>query len=391
MSDRRDMLRTALAFAFVGMMLMIPVQVGYATAYTATTTSANNSISANYFTVNLYEKTDTNYGSDTNYVATSSIVNTSLNTIKYTKDPNNPTINRLDGSFNITKNNIFLRISETGYSGGTYIASASGTAIDGGGYDILTAGIVLLYEYGGMTTGSDPTPIWNQVNDENHPLLPNTYYMLKYYVDFDDVVIHGTPVNNNLSLSITPYMTVTETILMNGSYAPGTGSVTIGYSSNNDAQAVIAENDPSNLNGFDLIDASDSTNYSSGGQHCQAINIDNPNSSGITSGGRANVTVKIPANTKFIIAVDGGGGNPHNTIDISITGGGINKSYTGIKLKSDTYVKPSGETNSVPNPTPDSNWFVTTDSNGISIHFQSTNGNGGTDNAQVYIVLCPTT
>ena len=48
------MLRTALAFAFVGMMLMIPVQVGYATAYTATTTSSGNTISADYFTVGLY-------------------------------------------------------------------------------------------------------------------------------------------------------------------------------------------------------------------------------------------------------------------------------------------------------------------------------------------------
>ena len=196
--------------------------------------------------------------------------------------------------------------------------------------------------------------------------------------------------NNKLNLTITPQITITRTSPLDGSFIPGSGSITISYSSNNDAQAIISENDSENLNGFDLIDATEDTNYTSGGQHCQAVNIDNPNSEGITSGGKADVDVKIPANTKFIVAIDGSGGNKHNTITVTITATGINYTET-TPLRSDIYLTPNGTSNSMPNPTPNSNWFVTTDSNGINIHFLSDNSNGGTDGAKAYIVLCPST
>ncbi len=378
------------AILSVATMMVAPVSVGYASSYTATTQSTGNEISTSYFNVNLYLKTDTNYGSDLNYQPTSSIVKTDINTIRYTKDENDPTINRIGGSYNVTKENIFLRITETGYTGGSYSASASGTAIDGGGYNILSSSSVLLYEYGGMTEGQNPSPIWDQVNIPDHPLVPNKYYLVRYFANFNNEIIHGTPVNNKLNLTITPQITVTRTSPLDGSFIPGSGSITISYSSNTDAQAIISDNDPENLNGFDLIDATEDTNYTSGGQHCQAVNIDNPNSEGITSGGKADVDVKIPANTKFIVAIDGSGGNKHNTITVTITATGINYTET-TPLRNDIYLTPNGTSNSMPNPTPNSNWFVTTDSSGINIHFLSENSNGGTDSAKAYIVLCPST
>ncbi len=373
LSDRNNMLIMTAAILSVATMMVAPVSVGFATSYTATTQSTGNEITTDYFTVGMYLK------NNTDYVASSNIINTSLSTLRY-EDVNGR--HMVGGSANLTKDNVFFKIDDNG-GNQTYTRSSAGTITDSQG-TVPAQWSIHTYTYGGET--ADGYPIWNQTST----FVAGTYYKLVASVFFENAEIHGTPVNNKIPVTVSLSITLTRSSPLNGSYIPNDGTISIAFTANSDAQAIINDNDSDNLNGFGLIDASDDTSYTSGGQDCQAVMIDNPNSEGITSGGRAELDVKIPANTKFIVAIDGSGGNKHNTITVTITATGINYTET-TPLRNDIYLTTNGTSNSMPNPTPNSNWFVTTDSSGINIHFLSENSNGGTDSAKAYIVLCPST
>lgn len=258
--------------------MLTPLSAGYASGYSGVTVSSGNSISADYFTVSVYYKTGTDYTVFTDFTPTGDIIdNDQTKRIRYkTVDG----VNSIGGSYEITRDNIFLKI-EGAPASARFTVSASGTATDAT-QNILDSSSVYLYEYGGLTP--ENTPIWNQPTE----IVSGTYYLVRYYLNFDEgTVVHGTPVNNTLTLSITSSITITKITQQNrGVNAPSVESITIGFTAHNDSQTIIENNDSENLNGYSLVDSTDDTDYNApGGGKCQTVNIDNPNSEGITNGG----------------------------------------------------------------------------------------------------------
>lgn len=354
------------------LLFMVATSFGYASSYSATTTNTDNNISASYFTVGIYNQTNT---------PVTDLITTDPNLIKYTDTDGDI---RLSGNYQIAKADRYIKIDDSAYiPNQTYHASILGSVTDSGDRDILTSCSVVLYQ----STVVNNETVWEPVAD----LDPNKYYLVNVFVYFNNVQIQDASASAHQTISLTVSIDLTFEAVSSpkGTYGVGGHSITVSFTANSSAQAIININTPEDLGNYTITDVSDTTSYSSGGQNCQAVNIQNGTSTGVTNGGNANVIVKLPANTKFIISIVGSHGGPgKNTIDITIEGGGINKTFEDIGLKQNTFLTPAGKANSVPNP--NGSWFVVGNTSNVTIHFVSTNGNGGTDGAQAHIVVCPT-
>ncbi len=393
------MLIMTAAILSIATMMAAPVSVGYASSYTATTQSTGNEITTDYFTVGLYSYNGSTYSPTTTLLKTSQQLGLELKRISSTEY-------QLFGSPILTPNNLFLQVTQKDTTEYEYTADATGSTIsytdNTGTHDVqgITFTATVAEE---KTSGSD---IYYETVES---FDPDKKYKVNIIASFSSQsLVPGNTVNEittcnlifNISLSV-------HRVVSDGSFVGG-GNYVATLNEHVESQSIIEENNNGVVSGNDgdsstyyLSDATNDPHYS--GTGCEAVNISNEGNPGITNKGKANVSIRMPIDTKFIISVRQGGGGNNNTIVIKIYNADADGKATGnpiyqtdgkgIRLKEPGYAYLSGgkiTKGGTTIPASDSQWFVVSSTYGVVISFSADN-NPSADQVILDIVLKPQT
>ena len=392
MHDSSGLIISCLSVAVVAVLMVSPISIGFAADYSATTVCTGNTVSSSYFIVGTFIKTHQtdidaqDYHDPSYYAPASGVISTAENLMKYTEVNGVKTIN---GSFKISSDGVYLKIDDfTGDSNPVYTITQNVTVRDAVGTTLPTTSSMTL-SAPGVIDGETIMTAYSEL-DAGKFFLINLSVYFNMVSDKDPNT--GTTVYDFSSLFITVDFSSSRT-LMNGVFVQADQSISISVNPNQGAQSVIDSNPPEELGDYQLEDVTDDRNYGSGGTDYQAVNISNGSSNGITNGGRANITLTLPSNTKFIVSILGGGGN-NNELNITITDHQSLNHSGSVKMKDSGFVikKGSNQLEKVSNilSPSDTKWFVSAN-NAIEITFTSTKSNPSADNVVVDIVICPNT
>lgn len=148
----------------LSMLIVAYAPLGYAyTSYSATTVSSNNSISAEYFTIGLYTKTDDTY---------SPISSAALLSKPIYKSGSNT----VSGNNELSADNLFIKITNSNAASLTFTLSTPSFSLMDDGTPISGVNYILKI---GDATYTTSTSSWTSSS-----VLPNQYYSVKLTADF---------------------------------------------------------------------------------------------------------------------------------------------------------------------------------------------------------------
>ena len=399
LSDRNNMLIMTAAVLSIATMMMAPVSVGFATSYTATTQSTGNEITTDYFTVSLYSYNGSTYSPTTTMLKTSQQLGLELKRVSSTEY-------QLFGSPILTPDNLFLQVTQQDSTTYEYTADAAGSTIS---YTDNTGTHIVQGVAFNAAVAEEGTISGQTYYETVETFDPDKKYKVNIVASFSSqslvpgvTVGEITTCNLSFNISLSVHRTVSD-----GSYVGG-GNYVATLNEHVESQTIIEENGNGVVSGGDgdsstyyLTDATNDPYYNNTG--CEAVNISNEGNAGITKGGKANVSIRMPIDTKFVISIRHGGGGNNNTIVIKIynadadgkaTGNPIYQTDNkGIRIKEPGYAYRNGTSitkGSTTIPTNDNQWFVVSSTYGVVINFSADN-NPSADQVILDIVLKPST
>ena len=320
------MLLLTVAILSVATMMVAPVSVGYASSYTATTQSTGNEITTEYYTVGLYTYTlepdiypDSVAYSPSNFTPATSYIS--------------PGVSFRYGEGKISGTNVSMSPADLYFV--IFASNVSSTST------FNLGGLEIVMKAGGIALDPSHISYTFTLGGSANPTMSAN---IAYKVNTTVTLAETTVTSNQLTCS----MTLTSLIVnhMNGSFTFTDCNVNV-VEYSEEVQDIIDTNNEDLENTPYNVQPSTNTDQYDGSP---AISIAGNNSGGIVPSGNGsiNVTISVPAGTKFAIAIyNKNGYTKDQTLKLQISGTKNGKSVSYPKNPLDVTISRTTGTNTL--------------------------------------------